>query len=394
MALDLPEPIKEFDLGRVGDYLGLAAPQRLFLKEAHARYLKDIEAVRRQTQPQLDAACEHSLMVQGNDRRTFAAVASIAQVYDVEESLRRAIERADEALFVELESVLADVQKPGMARVRDYRQRQACVGWLRWLVRPARIDLSAMLDDVSAVPEVRAAVDGLLADYERRLTPTRVALNKAMLANRIRLLELSAWLVRDENDRPLDPTLLRQRSQEHALRVSALLDDSVRLQRQIADLNQKTLGTLLTAMPPSVATSLRNEYQRRAFPTVYPDPHGLHDVCERLVGAAGIDDAQRAAISALCATYQSEYDGVNLEMERRYSDWCLEFASTFGSLNYEQYRLRMRELRDQRWRLNLKTLRQIESLIPDAGSHSELQSLAEALERAIRQGATDRYPGP
>ena len=286
MALDLPEPIKEFDLGRVGDYLGLAAPQRLFLKEAHARYLKDIEAVRRQTQPQLDAACEHSLMVQGNDRRTFAAVASIAQVYDVEESLRRAIERADEALFVELESVLADVQKPGMARVRDYRQRQACVGWLRWLVRPARIDLSAMLDDVSAVPEVRAAVDGLLADYERRLTPTRVALNKAMLANRIRLLELSAWLVRDENDRPLDPTLLRQRSQEHALRVSALLDDSVRLQRQIADLNQKTLGTLLTAMPPSVATSLRNEYQRRAFPTVYPDPHGLHDVCERLVGAA------------------------------------------------------------------------------------------------------------
>jgi len=54
----------------------------------------------------------------------------------------------------------------------------------------------------------------------------------------------------------------------------------------------------------------------------------------------------------------------------------------------------MRELRDQRWRLNLKTLRQIESLIPDAGSHSELQSLAEALERAIRQGATDRYPGP
>lgn len=391
------EPISPTDLTRFGEFLSLAAPQTLFLTEAHTRYLLQVRSIFEKQQPAIDAASEHAQMVDGINRRSFAAAAATAQVYREEAALKERVVAADRVLFSDLESVLGESQLPEMLRVLAFRQRAYCVGRTRWLIRSSRIDLSAMVNTVVPDLQTRGSVDAILRDYELQVTPKMVALEQSIEDIRVPMLELSAWRVREENDEPIKPEARRQRSIDAAQRQEALLAESVRLQRDITALNERALAQLLATLPEQAALALRREYRRLAYPMVHPDGQCAIVECSRLLEVRTLDQAQRDALGVLCGEYESTWQKLSEQMEREYAAWCEKFARTLGMPGLGEYQQTMRDLREKRWRATAVVLEQIESIAPaqalaDAGI--DIRERRRILEIAMREGASDKYPGP
>ena len=389
----LPPPISPADLQRFGEFLTLAAPQQALLNQAYGRYMERLRQIIEAGSSSLDQLNVQAGVARRDHPRTFQAARASKALYDKQGDMRREIEQADGVLFAELDSVLAETQKPDMARVRNQRQRGLCTTQVTWMMRPARIDLTALVRQLTTDPDILQAVDGVLRDYEAQITPLILALDRSMTDVRIPMLELVAWSEREENDQPVPPEALRERSIQASAKRRAMLAESVRLQRRIADLNEATLPSLMQALPADRAEALLQAYRQLAFPVVYQDQFRVHRACAQILESNAIDQAQRTAIESLCGAYTASYDAINAEMERRYRDWCEEFASTLASRNYEPYRQKMRQLREDRWRLSLNLVRQLESLLPGVETGADLPYLQQALEQAIKQAAGDRFPG-
>ena len=389
----LPQPISPADLQRFGEFLALAAPQQALLNQAYGRYMERLQKVFESGNPVLEQLNLQASAARRDHPRTFLAARASKALYDKQGDMRREIEEADSALFTELESVLAETQKPEMVRVQNLRQRGLCTTQVTWMIRPARIDLAALARQLTTDADVLQAVDAVLRDYEAQVTPLLVALDHSMTDVRIPMLELTAWSIRERDDQPVDQQDLIARSAQASARRRELLTDSVLLQRRIADLNETTLPPLLSALPADRSDALLQAYRQQAFPAVYQDQFRAHRACGQVLESNALDQSQRAAVESLCSAYTASYDAINAEMERRYRGWCEDFASTLGSRNYEPYRQTMRQLREDRWQLSLNLVRQLESLLPGVETGADLPYVRQALEQAIKQAAGDRFPG-
>ena len=399
MAMTLPPTITGEDLKRYGDYLQLAAPQQLFLMNAHARYMAAVSSILDKAMPELDAHNAYASTLVFRDGITGAMVAATDQFYDKQDEVSRAISQADGVLFSELTSILSESQRELMPRVADHRQRRRCCAMAYRVIRSSTVDLSAWVEEMVTDAELLVSLDPVLAEYERALTPLTVRLEAEMRTQDRLLPALLVWMQRDEMDRRLNQDEMRERERTGIVRQRDILAEGVALQTAIARLNTKTLPLLLAGLPNERATALAERFRRAVYPEIYMSQETAFGLCDAALSSDALTAAQREALSAICIAYRTSYDALSIDMERRCDRWKEFYAATrFTMDQYEPYKADMRALRQKRWELGLTLIRQLQSIVPQTTVpivDQEVAALRMLIDQRLAESNTpqDRFPG-
>lgn len=390
LGVRLPAPIDASEAHRYGDLLGLSDPQRQYVELSLQRYQTAAKGLLDREHPALDQMSDDGGKAQ--DAGRFEESCRIgAQLAEDEQRVVLALRLIDEQFLAEIESILAEPQKSAIDRVRDRRTRAHC--YLRdCAMGGAHVDLSAFVEIIGVTPEGLVAVDAILMEYERILTPLFVQLHEMMLENRTigRLDDAETYLLSTEKtDRS------RAQIQEVLARQRTRYREQAKLQLQIWEMNDEYCSRLVSRLQLPDADRLEESYRARVYKVVYPDNHDPEPVYLAIAASASLSPTAREAIESAHAQFARSYAATCLKMEKRYREWREAFASTFMDAAFDAYRQDMRQLRDDRWKLSLQFVKQLDSLLSSESRSKfseQLTRLAADLEAARAEGARDLYP--
>lgn len=398
LTLVLGHPISEQELDRYAQILELSAEQRhavsLFGKQCLAAW----DALSPRYDEVVRLSIEASKLTQNERAYDNESVSAFHRFVEAERTLARQEEKEDREFFQGVSSILTEKQQERLPRVVQHRQRSQCHAKMATLETPAaRIDLSRLLEEGHLPPSALAAVDGLLREYETAITPALVQLRDLYWKE----VEEFAGLVHQANFNERDE--LRDFSgpgHELLFRTfqagnARLREEPARLQRRIVDANRSYFSAIRDGLPPNVASWFAEQFQKMAYPQVYPDALEVDEFYHRITDIQALDQEHRAALGAIWESYQQAFAGVSRKMEKCADDWYDHFARERDMEGYEQFRSKMRTLRDERWMRAGQLVDQMNSTLPTGAigeSTPLVRQFKSRMEQYQRIGAGDHYP--
>lgn len=308
----------------------------------------------------------------------------------------------DEAMFTSLTSALNDTQAVALNRVRLDRRRTASV-LLGSMIPSAEVDLTRFLRpyqmDIDPMHAVR--LDKLLQEYEAEVSPLMEELCEECI-HRTRLISKNEVKQRFGSDGlPLDPSTPAARAQFDAGRKARLniIKAGGHLQLRIAELNATSLPGLIECHVVSIQGNIRQAFDEKTLPAVYPDPLDPTDLFGRIRETAAANPEAIESLDGLRIVHQQGYASVSTKMVEAFRDWRKSMALTQSALpqKFQSYRKSMREWRDGRWLLN-KALIDDAVVLLDSSAKEQTATLVEAYRQkhdALKsRAARDSYPGP
>ena len=165
--------------------------------------------------------------------------------------------------------------------------------------------------------------------------------------DKVKSLESRLW--GDENDelKPEIRQLLRERWEKGRSEMSEVA-------ARMSTTNRSTYEGILRQMPEEHANSVRDLYERKAYPDVFKDSGTADEQIEAALAIENLNPDQREFINDLALDYRTDYRSLTdsiLELTRSQQGtqraWPPSADSMKGYLRLEQIRYRRRQLNDR-----------------------------------------------
>jgi hypothetical protein len=320
----LPPAISDRDVAIYAALLGLAAPQREYLKKSHEvyemrwkevwdRHVGEVSALAHDAAQAMDPAGD--LFIHADLYGEFAAA---------EERARADLIQIDRSLMDELATFLADSQQQALPRVIKARQR-ACCALNDSMVSAARVDVGAMACEViwqQAEPaDLMQDIDGVLQDYERTATPVMLQIDAHWRDNR---RERELLIAKKQAGIDADTCLEKQR---------AMARESARLQARLREINDQFAARFAAAMSGQAGETLAATYQLFSYPRV----RGFEVDIEALL-AEVIDQATNVQRREALVAARDEYFRKLEEARTRITDLSFQREMCMASMDTDGIR--------------------------------------------------------
>jgi len=250
-------------------------------------------------------------------------VAIMTEFMEKQRHLFRLTVALDEELLAKVKTILSEDQVEGLDRFRRLRERGRC-GWVDRNVFAARIDLAALMRETASSVVGQPNVDRVLDEYERLVTPLMIALNTAVLQQQDKLTQIVVARRMSVDGVVYVPGTPESLEHDRAGRtkMESLLGESAELQNEIANLNQAYVDRLVTTMDdPEVAKPFVAEYQRRAFPRLYPDHNDTSTFLAKISTDARLPKDVQLALMELIGTVDAKRRLINSGLESESLRW-------------------------------------------------------------------------
>ncbi len=202
-----------------------------------------------------------------------------------------------ESFFDDVRLVLTPGQSERWPAFERYHRRQHLLDDDQTLVTAARVDLVRVLEDAAKGQDAPVGSDDAADVVERyeieldRLLVERKALNDAQLDEFLKVMEEGKNMM---TQMPLWEKMFNEQRE---------------LQLKIRDVNEKYLRLFAARLEPEASGDFREEYQRRAMPTVY-ERNYMDEAFETAEGLESLTGAQAERIEALRQEYEREVSGI------------------------------------------------------------------------------------
>jgi hypothetical protein len=391
LVVIVPELMSTDDLQWYARLLSLASPQIVLLEQIHARYETAATTFLRDQAPALsalaaDAGAARTPVV------TFEGAALTTQLRRLEQQVAARIKALDEDVVVKLSQVCSEPQLAQLDRVRWHRERaRSRCGKSSLFVPGAKVDLAGLVqalvkDDPTL--EIEAAQE-VLMQYELAATGLFAGIQRAFWDEREKLHDLEARISTTSASGAPDAAVQIQQMMNEYPRIFA---DKTRLQIALADLNKQYVARISATLPNSLARVFEALALANIYPAVYPDTTAPTDLLRRIVEH---DASTSTNARTLVDNYRLAYEAICQQMCQRADKWHEHHALTNSTDEFSAFSVRMRELRESRWRLNEQILNQLQSVLPAEMRGSvepELVAARKKVETAIARGRNDQYP--
>lgn len=388
--------ISPFHLSRYAVYLDLSEAQNSYVQLLYQGYRKAYTST---VQSHLAELAELSKKSAEAERRNFFSIEFLVahrQFVAQSRKMNGEFDEAESKFFAQIKAVLSEPQLLEFWRVAlDRDRRRTC--WHDKDFIPARFDLECILEQILLGDEAISSVDNVLIDYEKRVTPLVVQLERALCEREIPLMELNVQTHIDDQGRSVDTSTpggleyywVRRRQ------ISAILDRGVRLQEMIHKVNQEFIPKFVSALPPAAAQEFVRRYRAQAYHHVYPDSCDPSATYHGLISATIVGDDLRSTLEPAWQEYQTRHGDISKLMEAEFERFWHEFAATQSTPNRAGYRENMRKLRDERWQLDEQIITRLRSLLPQdvlVVFERQLNLEIARIARVREDAQTDRYP--
>ncbi len=378
LALTLPMPLSQADIGIMIELLSLSPPQVLYLDHFVPSYADCIEAIRRESIALVQVSGMRAAAAQRQRNYPVFAV-EFDQFAAGEQGIRLAILQCDQVLLNSLSEILADTQREAMERWQAMRIRDRLP--LDFIETPsAKIDLSAVVRGlVPSSPQLEL----VCAEYERVVTPVMQRLTDEVFRRRPQVAHERATL-----ELTGDPAIDELRVRSHLDACARIRRDWASLERRVRDINLTYMRRLADALPADLRDQFRRTCLGLFYPAVYPDAGEVH---VSVADFAPVEEELAFAIQALLAGYATEYGALCERMERHQDEW-FEHLSQSASYKYAgPFEEKRRKLLVDRATLNLRTVERVKSILADGLAGDTLARLdsAAAANRGILARASE-----
>ncbi|HWB19476.1 MAG TPA: hypothetical protein VG711_04180 [Phycisphaerales bacterium] len=303
----------------------------------------------------------------------------------------------ESTLFKRLGDVLTTEQSSWMWRVTSHRERERCdvipMGW-----PAARIDLSALIDEVIRPDdEARSKFDGILIDYEHEVTDYFVEVDHVITHRLVKSTWMAAKWHYEADGSQIDthkPNYLFEIQASFDELKSNELREEGDLQKKIVECNKKTLKRLRDLLTPTEFDSLDKAFRLRAWPEVYIDSYDPELFYSRICRDTSLTPQQRSDIDAAWQLSHQRYDEVSLKMSEESDKSAETFVRTLGFPDFPSYKKKMRDYRDDRWKIDDHFADQVLTVLLE--EQSSLRRNVSEYKKWIKQGReagkNDSYP--
>lgn len=317
---------------------------------------------------------------------------------EAEFQLAQSHEQVDSELFSEIEKILTPDQLQRMARVRAHRER-SMTRPLLFEVFAARIDISRLVETAGLSEESFDAVDPVLVEYEKVVTPLFTRLRKSNLERSQKTNRIISIMAFDEegNPRDLDSPDQANRAKAATDEIERLQDRYAELQMQISAANRRFLPMVVSALPQQVGEDVTFRFRVAAYPKVYPDSLDPEPLYRALLDGESLDGRHRTIVEAIWTPYRQSYTSICQKMEDGSDKWQDHFVRTRNGNGFEEFRTQMRRFRDDRWLQSAQFVQQVLTLLPPEQLGQVGRGLREYRQRASlleEIAQSDFYPGP
>ena len=419
----LPTPITRRDIAAFRDRLELGDTDWYVLQSLHEEYVAAFNEIRRTDIAALRAA-QAALEPSGDDDNAAPpSPEQIDAVYELRAAALKSIQQTDALLFDDLETLIATPQQQSAARrIRAARDRfvynrgagESAQGMIwgggrnrgradagrgnrrrergrrgGWALpgggsMEAGVDLGAMVDGLVDDPDLddkkQAELEKLIVAYETTAGDGFRRQYQATMVMRREAQKLRAQSARRTGDGEED----RQRGRNRWQAYRDLMEGDGRKADQarqfMVDLNRGTLEALTEVLPVNLAETLRDAYNRRAFPGIYDDPRATGRYIIAALELTDLADQQRARIEAV----RDEYEPRQREIADRMRDVYIAATGAPGADRerwraFQSQRNKLDVLEFDRREINARALRQLRDILTDE-QETRLRLPAEAAQ--------------
>lgn len=322
-GLNWPRPISAQELVRIGERLGLNEGRSAVLESLHEDYTAAYGEARRQHMPvilrmMVDPENEAGFMRILDDDALDELIDMVAEAIDE----LRAIE---EHFFDDINSALLD--NDGGETLDRLRAQRACQLHLeatpeippRLIGGPMNnpgnteggVNLAQIISEFPLNRAQRADLDDVLIDHAFATSD--------LLRRRLDVdveISLRNWQI---------ALLLQDRDERgRGWRAMRTLRDPMResqsINRELAHMNRAALHAAIEHMPSRERATLRERYNRQAFPTVYDDPTSPEPKLLAAMRLTELSERQRGRVQDLMMNFRAEYQTLSQELVERYMD--------------------------------------------------------------------------
>lgn len=387
----LPAAITERELAEYADRLTLTDDQKSVFDGLHEQYTEQFGTV---SQEEVHRLVKSQQSLWHYDEATATSTgpteSQIDEVFRLRQAALEAVNRVDEQFFKDVETaLLTEPQKPRMPGVRLARQRvvynrgadaYAMMGGSS----EAGIDLGRMVRQQRLDDQQLAAVSEELNRYEEQAASAFKAKYLAALNSQKAQEKWNAQMMKAQAE--------GGNAMAFAVNYKEIMGEPQKALRQaseaIATLNHDTCERLVAALPAEQGQSLRAQYDRKAFPSIYVDPIACLNQIDAAMRLSDLTDEQRSKINDLAAEYRPGYATLSDQMVQQSTGAVgLGMGMGFEPEDWQKWQERqdaMAKLGFDRNELSLKTLRQLKSAL----NESQVERLGGLAEPKIKEDRT------
>ncbi len=286
------------------------------------------------------------------------------------EIANRGLIAAESSFWNEIALVLAPAQLARMGSVKQWRDRVSVSLDSTWY--PGwTVDLSSDLWQLAGMNPCSLGMGeewcAELDQYERRLTELvaslRATTNEAEIlrARSLNAIQLPEASIEDQRAQ------LKTRMQASMRPISYA--------RAIHDLNVEKVQSWSKHLPDDMAKQLLSSFQARAYPPIYPRPMEVDQFIRDQLESGKVSDIASAHLVALGPIVEAECDRISNEMVQTYLEWR-EFVAQRGGVQeaqYYVYRTQMLRLLKSRYDVLIRTIDQVQAIMPANRRLAELR---------------------
>jgi hypothetical protein len=315
--------IREMELNRYADQLGLDDEIRAKLKDAHALYLDQYEAI--EVRMRVEYAGVQSY-VRADDGQYLPNPEFDVESYHSKRRQFAQETRALDDVFLEQARVTIGVQPddPNWKRITDHRLRRrmsaAFNAGMGVQSQEASVELGSLLRHLEQRDELSPEVQNVLRGYEAALTPLYVEMyDRALTISKA----TDRWQIKQQEYVDGAPPVDFVESY-HAI-FGTSQEQFAETQTAIVELNFTTLETLQRVLPADEGERMRERYFRIGFPSIYSNQSARRALRQAL-RLQTLTVSQREQLEELASTFFPAFDAINdqlVETTRKQQPWLM-----------------------------------------------------------------------
>lgn len=392
----LPDPISSSELTSYADRLGLSGDQRRAIGQFYEQYHERFRTLR---DGEIDDFLESMRGLSGFSMPERNVIEEFIRDLKRVQSRIRAL---DESFFADIQVLLTDRQRRELPRIQMARERQRHAMGMMMMMPGGSNDLSTVLMEMDLSQQEREAIDGLLLDYETRLTRQIGRASEAGMAIWLDMYDAMADLGFEpdsfENaDDPEEMQEMMEAMQQAMQQVWGRISDA---QNELRDVHIRAYRNIAPALEEDNARSFRNHFVRIAFPTLgfvtYTRPLDQIDLALSL---EEIDGDLRGRLEALRAEIRQKEDRLFRDVIALGTEHPNQELMVFGNPDEEDdgsYQEKRQELTERSQALASEAQRRFREAVTDeqlervnAAQQERYQQRQQEQERVAHESRVD-----
>jgi hypothetical protein len=382
----LPNGVGLRELDRYRRLLDLSDAQMGFAQTLYEQYLRDVNELKEREEPALSDAAV-AAAGGGDQPEGLRACEEFASLHA---RIAGDLRAADHRFLDGLQAILAEDQRPELAKVNVSRERSA-VNLLDALIPGANIDVRDLFERTVTDPEILKRLDGTLCGYDEKTAASATALYTSHLRRAPVMKRPAVYQARAARGEPVNPAEVQAARDERA----GVLARDGGVESDLARANEQAANDLAAALPERERRAFLSEYQRLAYPGIYPDDVDQQTLIDRL-RPDDLSGTQWEAVQLVVARHATDSARASHELEATFLEWRTELAATRTARagTYASYRTTMRALREHRWTVHERFLKDLQAILPPGSPmQGEVASRMSEIDSVRSRAVSDVFPG-